>query len=318
MTASPWKAPRSQDSANSTTSSSPSGGCPSRPATTLNAANPARRSRSANHFRPIRVERKSRSLSSPTSRCPPNAPASPIKATMESSSWEEPEHFAEETTEIPPVTGCERDPFYPSLELQPTTKAAYTPTGLNASLVIPQTWEDADTLATAHMKKAVVTLPEGFALNPSSGVGLGYCTERQFEEETPFDLPGEGIGCPSESKVGYGRSRNPRPERESAGLRLRRPAFPQPLRQPAHPLRGRQGALTRDHRRDRGQGRSQPGHGAADDHLQQRTAGSVQQIHPQVQPGRDLAALEPRSLWHLHRRSAPDSLLRTWAIRVAR
>ena len=100
------------------------------------------------------------------------------------------------------MTGCERVPFSPSLELQPTTKAAYTPTGLNASLVVPQTWEDADTLATAHLEKAVVTLPEGFALNPSSGSGLGYCTETQFEEETPSDLPGEGIGCPSESKVG--------------------------------------------------------------------------------------------------------------------
>ena len=133
---------------------------------------------------------------------PTECTGEPLQATMESSSWEEPEHYSEETTEIPPLAGCERDPFYPSLELQPTTKAAYTSTGLNASLLIPQTWEDADTLATAHLREAVVTLPEGFALNPSSGAGLGYCTEHQFEEETPFDLPGEGIGCPSESKVG--------------------------------------------------------------------------------------------------------------------
>ena len=133
---------------------------------------------------------------------PTRCSGEPIKATMESSSWEEPEYYSEETTEIPPLKLCERDPFYPSLELQPTTKATQSPTGLNASLVIPQTWGEPDTLATAHMKRAVVTLPEGFALNPSSGSGLGYCTEHQYEEETPFDRPGEGVGCPSESKIG--------------------------------------------------------------------------------------------------------------------
>ena len=121
---------------------------------------------------------------------------------MKSDSWEEHENYSEETTEVPPMTGCERDPFHPSLELQPTTKAAETSTGLNASLIIPQTYEDPDTLATSHLKKAVVTLPEGFALNPSSGAGLGYCTPAQYEFETPFDRTRRSVGCPSESKVG--------------------------------------------------------------------------------------------------------------------
>ena len=135
-------------------------------------------------------------LSNPTS-----CTETPLKTTMKSDSWEEEEHYSEETTELEkPMEECERDPFYPALELQPTTKAAETPTGLNASLIIPQTYEDPDTLATSHMKKAVVTLPEGFALNPSSGTGLGSCTPAQYESETAFSQAGEG--CPSESKVG--------------------------------------------------------------------------------------------------------------------
>ena len=108
--------------------------------------------------------------------------------------------LSEESTEVAPIRGCERDPFYPSLEVQPTTRAAESPTGLNASLIVPQTYEDPETLATSHMKKAVVTLPEGFSLNPSSGSGLGSCTPAQYEAETAFSQPGEG--CPSESKVG--------------------------------------------------------------------------------------------------------------------
>ena len=55
------------------------------------------------------------------------------------------------------------------------------------------------------MKKAVVTLPEGFALNPSSGAGLGSCTPEQYERN-PDSLPGEG--CPSESKIGTVESKH--------------------------------------------------------------------------------------------------------------
>jgi len=134
-------------------------------------------------------------LSNPTS-----CSEAPLKTTMKSDSWEEPENWSEESAEVSPITGCERVPFGPALEVQPTTKAAESPSGLNASLIIPQTYEDPETLATADLKSAVVTLPEGFALNPSSGAGLGACTPEQYARETPFSQPGEG--CPGESKVG--------------------------------------------------------------------------------------------------------------------
>ena len=41
-------------------------------------------------------------------------------------------------------------------------------------LRIPQT-DSLDQLATAHLQKAVVTLPEGLVLNPASGNGLEGC-----------------------------------------------------------------------------------------------------------------------------------------------
>ena len=121
-------------------------------------------------------------------------------ATMKSDSWENEEDWSEQSTEVSPMEECDREPFSPSLEVQPTTRAAETPTGLNASLIVPQTYEDGSTLASANLKKAVVTLPEGFALNPSSGAGLGSCAPEQYARETAESLPGEG--CPSESKIG--------------------------------------------------------------------------------------------------------------------
>ncbi len=121
-------------------------------------------------------------------------------ATMKSNSWEEPDNWSEAEDEVGPITECERVPFEPSLEANPTTNAAESPTGLNASLVIPQTYDNPFSIATANLKDAVVTLPEGFSLNPSAGSGLGSCSEAQLARETALSLPGEG--CPPESKVG--------------------------------------------------------------------------------------------------------------------
>jgi hypothetical protein len=141
-------------------------------------------------------------LSNPTS-----CSQGPLKTTMTSDSWEEQENWSEESTEIAPLTECERLPFSPSLELQPSTRAAESPTGLATSLLIPQTWELPNTLSTSNLKKAVVTLPEGFSLNPSAGSGLGVCTPAEYKAETAFSAP--GAGCPSESKLGTVEAETP-------------------------------------------------------------------------------------------------------------
>ena len=133
-------------------------------------------------------------LSNPTS-C-----AGPFTATMSSNSWEEQGSFSEAETEVPAMTGCERPPFFPSLEVAPTTRSAESPSGLNISLLVPQTYEDPETLASSNLKTTVLKLPVGYTINPSSGSGLGSCDPAQFAAETAFTLPGEG--CPPESKIG--------------------------------------------------------------------------------------------------------------------
>jgi hypothetical protein len=124
----------------------------------------------------------------------------PFTATMSSNSWEEPEHFGEASAEVGPITECERVPFEPSIQVTPTTRSAESSSGLNVSLLTPQTWEKPESVSTANLKDTVLTLPEGYTINPSAGSGLVGCTPQELEAETPAGLP--GAGCPEESKMG--------------------------------------------------------------------------------------------------------------------
>jgi hypothetical protein len=132
-------------------------------------------------------------LSNPTS-------CGPFTASIEAYSWEDPLAPVSASAETPAVTGCERVPFEPSVEVQPTTRSAESPTGLDVSLVVPQSYENPFSLATANLRNTRVTLPEGITINPSAGSGLGSCTPEQYESETSSSPP--GAGCPPESKIG--------------------------------------------------------------------------------------------------------------------
>jgi hypothetical protein len=135
-----------------------------------------------------------------------------FEASMAADSWEEPlgeniEPFTADlsswpkaTSQVGPVTGCDRIPFEPSIEVQPTTRSAESPTGLNVSLTVPQAWENPLTLSTSYLKDTTVTLPEGMTANPSLAAGLGACSPAQYAKET-FSSP-PGAGCPPESKIG--------------------------------------------------------------------------------------------------------------------
>ena len=77
------------------------------------------------------------------------------------------------------ITGCGALDFSPTLKARPTTNVADSPSGLEVDLHIPQT-KSQETLATANLKDAVVTLPKGITVNPSSGNGLQACSSAQI------------------------------------------------------------------------------------------------------------------------------------------
>jgi hypothetical protein len=133
----------------------------------------------------------------------PTSCGEPFAATSGMDSWETPGVLAKgsfETTDSKgnplPITGCNALDFNPEIEARPTTNLADSPSGLDFHLQIPQNEEPAGD-ATSHLKDAVVTLPEGLLVNPSSADGLGACTEAEIGLESE-----EAPSCPDASKLG--------------------------------------------------------------------------------------------------------------------
>jgi hypothetical protein len=129
-------------------------------------------------------------------------------------SWNHPEQF---TTPLPGltdmnVTGCD-DPrvrFKPQINLQPTSRDAGSPTGLDVHLEVPQrsqTVEYADELYSASgtihgvdtppMKKVVVTFPPDMTISTSAAQGLGVCSSAQLALGT-----NKPVTCPDSSQYG--------------------------------------------------------------------------------------------------------------------
>jgi hypothetical protein len=131
--------------------------------------------------------------------------ACPGERTVEAAadSWENEGIFHSASYNLPSgVSGCDELDFEPSLEARPTTEAGDSPTGLSVDVHVPQT-NGIEEKATANLKKAVVTLPEGLVVNPSGANGLEACTSAQvgFDNATgqPNDNPPT---CPNGSKIG--------------------------------------------------------------------------------------------------------------------
>lgn len=94
-------------------------------------------------------------------------------------------------------TGCENVPFDPSLSARPTGSArAGSPAGFKVDLSLPQS-DDPTVLGEADLKTAVVTLPQGMSVSPSSADGLGGCSQAQVALGSSADP-----ACPDASKIG--------------------------------------------------------------------------------------------------------------------
>lgn len=94
------------------------------------------------------------------------------------------------------LSACEDQPFDPSIDVAPKSKAAGQPSGYTVGIGVPQSLDAAD-LGTAHVKDVSVSLPEGVAISPPSANGLDACSDAQL------DLNGDGDpACPDASKIG--------------------------------------------------------------------------------------------------------------------
>jgi hypothetical protein len=129
-------------------------------------------------------------------REPTSCSGSPLAFSAESNSYEHTEKWIKASFYGPTMTGCDVVPFSPDITVDPTGTATNSPTGVSVKLSVPQ-GTSPEGLATADLKKAVVTLPEGMVINPSSADGLQVCDDAHLHLDS--NVPAE---CPDGSKVG--------------------------------------------------------------------------------------------------------------------
>jgi hypothetical protein len=94
--------------------------------------------------------------------------------------------------------GCERVPFDPSFEASAGSRKADSPSSLAVDLSFPQDGLANPTgIATGHLKRATVTLPDGWSVSPSAADGLVGCSDAQSSVGTVL-----AAQCPEASKIG--------------------------------------------------------------------------------------------------------------------
>ena len=91
--------------------------------------------------------------------------------------------------------GCDQVPSARRSQRVPTSNLSDSPSGLDVEIDLPQS-EDPDEIATAPLKDATVTLPEGITVNPAGANGLAACTPAQISLGSD-----EPVGCPEASKI---------------------------------------------------------------------------------------------------------------------
>lgn len=149
-------------------------------------------------------------LRNPTS-C--SQPGVGLPASVSVDSWEHPGDYVGKTiySHDPPgfpaaqaawgpqqgTTGCDQLPFAPAFSGGPPADAqAGSPAGFAFDLTLPQS-DDPVSLGTADLKKAVVTLPAGVRVSPSSADGLQGCSSAQIALRSDV-----APSCPDGSRLG--------------------------------------------------------------------------------------------------------------------
>lgn len=113
--------------------------------------------------------------------------STPVEAKVEDSSGE-----------LIQQTGCDKVPFTPGLNVDAGTGAVDSPSPATVETTLKYMTGAESEIQESHLRKAVVSLPEGMGLNPSGSVGLGECTDSEFKKGTRTYTN----ECPASSRIG--------------------------------------------------------------------------------------------------------------------
>lgn len=139
----------------------------------------------------------------PFLRTPTSCPGTPLTWGIEVNTYQHPDVQHAASTTTPTIEDCQLNPFEPSLSLTPSALTPHAPSGVDATLSMPQDYGP-DGLAPADLRTATVTLAPGMTIDPSSADGLAACSDAQL------GLGQEGVAtCPDASKLGALELRTP-------------------------------------------------------------------------------------------------------------
>lgn len=166
---------------------------------------------------------------------PVDCESGPLRTTFRARSWQEPDReiVAHSDTDNAP-RDCGRLNFKPQIDVEPDTGQAGAPAGYTVRVTVPQGDDPIgaatpanpyDDAVTATLRDAVVELPEGTAVSPSSADGLAACTPAQIGIGSDDDP-----SCPAASKIGEVEIDSPlMAERLKGGIFLAEPTDDQLL-----------------------------------------------------------------------------------------
>ncbi|HEX7058824.1 MAG TPA: hypothetical protein VF176_03145 [Solirubrobacterales bacterium] len=118
-----------------------------------------------------------------------------LPVSIDVTTYQDPANPSHKGDSYPASTGCYEMTFKPVLQATATTKEADSASGLDITLSAPQPVGQANTPSSIH--QVVLTLPDGFTVNPDAADGQGACLDSQANFGT------EGLAdCPDRSKIG--------------------------------------------------------------------------------------------------------------------
>jgi len=101
--------------------------------------------------------------------------------------------------------GCDEVPFEPGIDVDPGTSEVDSPAGATITTTLEYFDGEESQVQESHLRKAVVELPQGMALNPAGANGLLACTDAQFKKGVrTYDNE-----CPAASRIGSAEIESP-------------------------------------------------------------------------------------------------------------
>ncbi len=119
----------------------------------------------------------------------------PLELRVAAASWAEPARFDTKPAPFPQISGCDKLPFGPALDVEPTTRHTSAPTGLDLTIRLPAS-DGVNVLEPAQTRDIRINFPRGLSINPGAADGLAVCSAEQVGFGTR-----ETSHCPDAAKM---------------------------------------------------------------------------------------------------------------------